>query len=430
MGQTVHRAVVLCYTFAWMSLLTVSDTISIQCTIEITQDMMTRLMKMEQTDIGCVAAWNGLQAHLQQTHQNLTACHQREESSRALETPLASCQPLIDQMGKQADDIHRMINADLKGQLLYEQVEIAKAKRDFTRLQKQLKDVQSEFQGFYQRLLLLYVDLGDERRALYYYHLLVSLKKPNLFETILKFVYTSPRHENRRLENLLALVKHLPTATEQMELYKMIQPEIMKRTTQNLSFLAMIASLDMGKFVNQKQQSEFKTLRNAMFQLIMKRWKFHMLGGNYQDIIAFSKKYPDYYQQIGTQIATVHPQYWFKFSYSQFATYPNLLRLPKQRLEAFRTIVKQVKQRNKKYFPYYLAKLAKQVDICEKYIKQYYDELDTKDEMMKLKQQFSEFDKTNGYEYYLKNVDKLTKTKPPIPANANRPAKSGLSGRR
>uniref|UniRef100_A0A1Y9IVB4 Uncharacterized protein n=1 Tax=Anopheles minimus TaxID=112268 RepID=A0A1Y9IVB4_9DIPT len=431
MGSNVQYPFVLCFALCWMSLFVLSDATSISCTIEIPLDMITGLQKTEQTDAGCEESWNGLQALLQQTRQNLTECHQREESSKVLDTPHTSCQPQLEELEKQAEETLRMINADQRSQLLYEEIELAKLKKEFAGLHKQLKSVQDDFKGFYQRLLLIYIDLGDIRRTLYYYHLLVSLKEPNLFRTIVNFVYTSQKHENRRLENLLALVKHLPTTAEQKELYSMIQPEIMKRNTQHFSFLAMIASLDMGKFVDGKEQSEFKTLRDAMFQLVMKRWKFQMLGGNYQDIVNFAKKYPTYFQQISVRVATVHPQYWFKFSYSQFVTYPNRLPLPKQKLEAFQTILRQVKQRNKTYFPYFLAKLAVQVDICEKYIKQNYNELDTKDELVKLKLQFSDFEKTNGYEYYLKNVDKLTKTKPPMPANPNRPkTRGGLTGRR
>uniref|UniRef100_A0A2C9GUN0 Uncharacterized protein n=1 Tax=Anopheles culicifacies TaxID=139723 RepID=A0A2C9GUN0_9DIPT len=431
MGLNVQHSVVLYCFIASTSLFAVRDTVSTSCTIELPQYMITRLMKTEQTGAGCEEAWTGLQAQLQQTHQNLTECHQREESPKVLDTPQTSCQQPLEQLRKQAEDALRMLNAYHKRQLQYEQGELVKSKKEHTTLQKQLKSVQDELKGMYQHLLLLYIDLGDVRRALYYYHILVSLKEPNLFGTIVKFVYSSKKHENRRLENLLALVKHLPTASEKKELYGIIQPEIMKRETQHFSFLALIVSLDMGKFVNEKQQSNFKTLRDAMFQHVIKRWKFQMLGGNYRDIVDFAKKYPDYFQKIGVRIATVRPQYWFKFSYSQFVTYPNLLPLPKQRLEALQTIIRQVKQRNKTYFSYYLAHLAKQVDICEKYIQQHYRELDIKEELVKLKLQFSDFDKAKGYEYYLKNVKDLTKTKPPLPANPNRPKTRGvLSGRR
>ncbi|XP_049287221.1 uncharacterized protein LOC125765788 [Anopheles funestus] len=427
MGLYLQHTVVLCFSLLWMPL----PSTSIPCTIEVMQDMMSRLLKTEQTESGCEGVWHSLQAHLQQTHQNLTECYQREDSFKGLETPHSTCQPLLDEMEKQASKKLEMINADMQRKLLYEQVEIAKTRKEIGKLQKQLTSIQDEFKGFYQRLLLLHIHAGDRRRALHYYHVLVSLKEPNLLQTIVKFVYTSVRHENHRLENLLALVKYLPTKHEQMTLYRLIQPEIMNRTTQHFSFLAIIASLDMNKFVKEKEETEYKKLRDALFNLVMKRWQFQMLGGNYQDIVAFAKKYPGYFQKIGEQVALIYPKYWFQFSYSQYVTYPNLLPLPKQRLQAFRVIMRQIKQRNKTHFSYYLAKLAKQVDICEKYIKQHYDELKTKDQLIKLKQQFSDFDKTNGYEYYLKNVDKLTKTKPPIPANALRPkARDGRTGRR
>ncbi|XP_053662596.1 uncharacterized protein LOC128711733 [Anopheles marshallii] len=423
MGSNVPHLLV--WSLVWIALLAVGEANSSPCTIEIAQGMLTGLMRTKQTDTGCEGAWNGLQAHLQQAQQNLTECHQRAESSDDVDTAQTSCKQSFSELEKQMAQAREKLNADMKRKLQYEIIETAKAKREMVKLKSQLKTVQVEFKEFYQRLLLVYIDAADTRGALHYYHLLVSLNETNLLKTVVKFVYISPRHANRRLENLLALVKHLPTANEQMELYRLVQPEIMKSTTQQLSYLAMIASLDMGRFVKEKQETDFKTMRDTMFKHILARWKFQMLSGNYQDVVAFAKKYPQYYKKIGARIATVQPQYWFKFSYSQFVTYPNLLPLPNQRLVAFETIARQVKERNKTHFPYYLAKLAKQVDICEKYIKQNYDELDSKEEVVKLKMKFLEFDKKNGYEYYLKNTDSLTKKKPPIPGTASKPRNRG-----
>ncbi|XP_052901134.1 uncharacterized protein LOC128307371 [Anopheles moucheti] len=429
MGSNIPHVLML--SLVWISLLAVGEANSTPCTIEIPQYMLTGLMKTEPTATGCEGAWSGLQTHLQKAHQNLTECHQRAESFEDVDTPQTTCQQLSDELDKRMEQTRVKLSADMKRKLQYEQIEVAKMRNEMVKLKNQLKSVQLEFKNYYHRLLLLYVDSADVRSAMYYYHLLVSLKEPNLLKTVVKFVYISKRHENRRLENLLALAKHLPTASEQMDLYRLIQPEIVNRVTQQVSYLAMIASLDMDKFVKEKEESEFKKLRDAMFKIVLARWKYQMLGGNYRDVVTFAKNYPQYFEKIGVRMATVAPQYWFQFSYSQFVTYPNLLTLPKHRLVAFQTIRRQVKERNKSHFSYYLAKLAKQVEICEKYIKQNYNELDYKEELVTLKMKFREFDNKNGYEYYLKNADKLTKTKPPVPAKPGKPRnRGGLNGRR
>ncbi|XP_050069867.1 uncharacterized protein LOC126557978 [Anopheles maculipalpis] len=401
------------------------------CNVQVTQDMIIRLIKTNHTEGDCAKSWNNLQAYLEQTRQNLNECLQREESAGASDAAATGCQPLFEKFENETEEVRRKLNTAMQNRLLHEQIEIAKAKNAIARIQKELKSAQSEFHGYYQELLLIYIDAGDTRRALHYYHRLVFLKEPNLPVTMVRFVYSSTKHENRRLENLLALVKRLPKPEEQLTLYKMVQPEIMKRTTQHYSFLGMVVALEMDRFIQEKEESELKKLRDTLFVHAMKQWKSQMMGGTYQDIVAFAKKYPDHYEKIAARIVWVPVKYWYRFSYSQFVTFPNLLPLPKQRLESFRVIMRQIKERNKTYFDYYLAKLAQQVDICEKYIKKQYNELEGKDELIKLKTQFSEFDKKNGYDYYLKNVAKLTKTKPPIPANPNRPSsRGGLDGRR
>uniref|UniRef100_A0A182T5H0 Uncharacterized protein n=1 Tax=Anopheles maculatus TaxID=74869 RepID=A0A182T5H0_9DIPT len=430
MGSNARPTIVLCLSLVSMAIPALSEAVaSLPCKVQVTNNMMTRLLKTNRTEGECAETWTSLQAYLEQITQNLTECMQREVSAQASDAAATACQPLFEKLEQQSEEIRRQINTDMQDKLLHEQIEIAKAKNAIERIKKELKTVQAEIKGYYQQLLLIYIDAGDIRRALRYYHRLVFLKEGNLPATILGFVYVSPKHENRRLENLLALVKRLPTPDEQMTLYKLIQPQVMNRTTQHYSFLGMLAALDMDRFIKEKEESEFKKLRDTMYMHVMKHWKFQMLGGKFQDVVAFAKKYPDLYDRIAARMAFVQPQYWYKFSYSQFVTFPNLLPRPNHRLAAFREILRQVKQRNKHHFPYYLAKLAKQVDICEQYIKKEHNELDGKEELIKLKTQFSDFDKSNGYDYYLKNVDKLTKTKPPIPGNSNRP-RGGLTGRR
>ncbi|XP_035917916.1 uncharacterized protein LOC118515431 [Anopheles stephensi] len=432
MGRNVQPTIALSLSLLCLALLALIEASAPPpCKVKVTYSMMSRLTSKNRTEGDCAEAWMDLQSYLQQTAQNLTECLEREASATASDAAATACQPLFEQLEQESEAVRLQLNKDMQNKLLYEEIEIAKAKNAIARIKKEIVSVQGEFKGYYQQLLLIYIDAGDTRRALRLYQRLVYLKETNLQQTMLGFVYSSPKYENRRLENLLALVKRLPTPDEQMSLYRLIQPQVMNRTTQYYSFLGMIAALDMDRFIQEKEESPFKKLRDAMFFNAMKRWKFQMLSGNFKDVAEFARKYPDYYDKISTRVAFVQPQYWFKFSYSQFVTYPNLLPKPKHRLEAFREILRQVKKRNTVYYDYYLAKLAKQVDICEKYIKKQNNELEGKEDLIKLKTQFSEFDKKHDYEYYLKNVDKLTKNKPPLPANPNRPkTRGGLNGRR
>uniref|UniRef100_A0A240PM64 Uncharacterized protein n=1 Tax=Anopheles epiroticus TaxID=199890 RepID=A0A240PM64_9DIPT len=398
------------------------------CTVDITESMITGLMRTEQVEPGCEGAWSSLMTFLQKTRNNLTDCREREEDASTDGLSNLSCQQLLDEQQKNANQSHLALDKELRSKSLYEQVELSKVKQEQRRIQGEIDSMRTELNGHYQQLLLLYIDAAETRRAFRYYQHLVSLQQSNLPQQLIKFVYAAQRHENRRLQNLLSLIRFLPTRREKRTLYQLLQPEIMKRPTQNQSSLAMLASLEMGLLAGQHEKSDYKKLRDAMFDYVLTRWKMVRLGGNYRDIVSFATNHPDLYKQIGVQLATVHPNYWWKFSFSQFITYPNKLPLPQQRMEAFQKIMFQLKQRNKQQFTYHLAKFAPQLDVFERFLKGRDDEMDWREDLLKLKGAFADFDKKKDYAYYLKNSSTIVKQHERAAKGNSRNSRRGLSG--
>uniref|UniRef100_A0A1Y9H244 Uncharacterized protein n=1 Tax=Anopheles dirus TaxID=7168 RepID=A0A1Y9H244_9DIPT len=385
------------------------------CQLELTQAMLQRLTKTNEQD--CAKLWSNLREHLYRTHQNLTSCRQREETSKEAETAGASCQPQLDDAMRRANETHRQITAKKESQVWLIKLEGMKSKSAVRPLRASIQNITAERKGLYQSLLLLYIDAGNVRRTLSYYHRLRALKEPNLHATMVRFTYSSARHETRRLENLLTVTRHLPTDTEKMALYRLVHPEIVKRKTQSLRYVAMVAALDLAAIVlSPKYRGQDRQLYQTLFEGVMKQFKRDMLAGNYRDIIDFATNYPTYFDQVEARIAFIGPKIWPRINYDQYVTYANRLPQAKQRLQALRQMLLQIRRNNKQNFAYHLAKLAKQVDICETFMKGRHGELKDRDDLVQLKLQFAELDPSKNYEHYLK----LQVTRPPVSRRRSR----------
>lgn len=423
-----------CCLLSFIAMAVLCSASSAACTLQVPETMITRLLQADQPAGGCAAAWDSLLSRLEQMRHNLTGCSERETTNPAPPDDTrtnAPCQLLLDELQRKGNQTLLQLDKEMASKALYERIELAKVAQDQDRIQQAIETMRTEQRNHRQQLLLLYLDAADLRQALHQYQLLVAQGDRHLPQQIVKFVYAAPRHENRRLENLLDLVRQLPARQDQRTLYQLLQPEIMKRPTQNQSTLAMLTALEMGQVV--EGNGELKKQQDAMYQLVLKRWMFLRLAGQYREIVQFATKHPRLFEQIGAKIATIDPKYWWKFSFTQFVTYPNLLPLPEQRLEAFRTIMKQLKQRNGKFFADHLAKLAPQIERCEQFLRQQKKELEWKDELVKLKRQFADFDRRKDYAYYLKNSKALIKKyADAAKQNKNRQPgrRGGLAGRR
>nr|AAO06843.1 putative salivary protein SG1A [Anopheles stephensi] len=167
MGRNVQPTIALSLSLLCLALLALIEASAPPpCKVKVTYSMMSRLTSKNRTEGDCAEAWMDLQSYLQQTAQNLTECLEREASATASDAAATACQPLFEQLEQESEAVRLQLNKDMQNKLLYEEIEIAKAKNAIARIKKEIVSVQGEFKGYYQQLLLIYIDAGDTRRAL------------------------------------------------------------------------------------------------------------------------------------------------------------------------------------------------------------------------------------------------------------------------
>ncbi|XP_053678709.1 uncharacterized protein LOC128729084 [Anopheles nili] len=363
------------------------------CMLDVTKDMLNSLMISKQSELSCEDLWSNILSQISSTHQNLTDCQKHEQNFQSPITNFNSCQQLVEDVKNNTFLEHENLIAKINSKLVETKQKVEKEQQKTINSQRDIENIRKEIQTFYHDLLLLNIDLGDVRQAIKYYRLFKLYQNASkLVNSLIQSAYRDKKHENKRLENLLAFVRNLASSSDKVLLYRLIQGEIMKRTTQNLSYLAMIASLDMAKVVFKKEYKEDQKLYLKMFEQILRRWRFQILSGNYKDIVDFAIRYPLYFEMVESRIPTINSKIWPQISFNQFTTYPNQLPLLKQRLEAFRIIMLQIKQRNKINFANRLSMLAKQISICETFMKNQKNDQSGQELLLKLKIQFSDFD--------------------------------------
>uniref|UniRef100_A0A182QV89 Uncharacterized protein n=1 Tax=Anopheles farauti TaxID=69004 RepID=A0A182QV89_9DIPT len=399
------------------------------CQLDTTQDMLQRLLKTSAQ--GCETLWQNVQTLVIATGQNLTECERLENGSGVVGPTDASCRTQLEAAKRQAKETRKQIATDLEAKLAVEKQEGVKVRSAIASIKAEQTKVTMEMKGLYHSLLLLYIDIGSLRRALKYYHRLRALKEPRLESAMVNFTFGSYRYETQRLENLLTVVRHLPTAADKLVLYRLIQPKIMAKDPKGLPTEMMVAALDMGQLVRGvKNAGNDRQMYDHLHERILRRFKYLILAGNFREVAHFARKYPTYYDQIGPSVATVVPNLWPAINFNQYVGFPNTLPKATHRLRALLEIMKQIKQRNKKNFHDRLVALAKQVDICEQFMRDQKGDLSGADDLVKLKRQFADPDSTKSYEYYLQQQVKRIQQRPPVSVQRKNAQKKKAQGGR
>uniref|UniRef100_A0A182QJG7 G-protein coupled receptors family 1 profile domain-containing protein n=1 Tax=Anopheles farauti TaxID=69004 RepID=A0A182QJG7_9DIPT len=378
------------------------------CVFEVSQGMMRGLIGAEQASEQCDEVWARLLVHVHYTCKNLTTCQERELASVDPEPTFADCQRRLRNAQLDLQDDQRYHVHGMQQQIQRHEWNVKKYQAEQQSLLAEFAKVNQQFKGYYRELLFVNVAAGGTKTALRYYHLYLEGQPPGqLLNDLVAAVYREPGRENERLENLLDFVRKLAGNSVKLALYELIMAEVDKRPEQRDSYLAVMATLDLGRIAFLSREG-FETLKrfNPIFVAGLGHLQKKLVAGEYDEIIKFATGNPDLFEQIETRFVTLEPQVWSKLDFAQFVSYPNRLPLARQRLEAIRVILAQVIQYNKHDFRDRLVRLAKEVDQCEQFLKQGKSTQAEHTKLSGVKEQFAKLDPERGYEHYLKESQK------------------------
>uniref|UniRef100_A0A240PL33 Uncharacterized protein n=1 Tax=Anopheles epiroticus TaxID=199890 RepID=A0A240PL33_9DIPT len=379
------------------------------CVINVNQDMVQRLVSVDHpTQLSCDTLWNSVAHHLTSTRRNLSACEAAELTvNLSAEPSVADCQQTLDDGRQIAEANARAYTGGMQRKIQQSELDTKTSQREVMGIHNQITRVTDELKSSYRTLVLLNVRAGASKQALKYYHRYLEGHQPGrLLNAIIDAVYKDPEHETERFEYLLDFARKLPGKSLRISFYKLINEEMQKHPAQRDSYLAMIATLDLGKVLFSDDNYEARNLYNDMFRPALKLLRDAVLAGSYDEIVTFASKYPDHFEQIENQLSTLETAVWHRVNFDEFVTYPNRLPLARQRLEAFRMILLQINQHNKSNFAERLVKVAREVDQCETFLKDGKNEQADQQKLATVKQLFAKRDSNRDYDHYLKESKK------------------------
>uniref|UniRef100_A0A182MZN1 SG1B-like salivary protein n=1 Tax=Anopheles dirus TaxID=7168 RepID=A0A182MZN1_9DIPT len=373
-----------------------------QCLIGVSAQVLAALSDSLRTELKCEDLWNSMLLRYHHTRTNLTECLARAGGD-ATPAPVSSfCQLLLDDVERQLDQEHRQSLADVERKLHVAQQEARTHHDEKVALESQLHRLQDDRDELYLELLLAHIAIGDAQQAKRYYELYPA-KDPadKLHAQIVRSVYRVAKYQDQRLLNLVLFVRTLAGTEPKLALYRLMRDEILKRPSQRDTYVAAIFALSLG--ADGDVRARDPRLYTDTMGPVEKRWKDQLYHGQFNEVADFARRFAAHFAEMQKSLATVDGGRWLQLNFARFVAYPNALPLPKQRLEAFRQILDQVRQRNPNNSHSYLVQTAKQFDICEAFIKKSKVDASVTQTLEQLRKRFAEFSRKE-YGVYLREA--------------------------
>uniref|UniRef100_A0A182S5U9 Uncharacterized protein n=1 Tax=Anopheles maculatus TaxID=74869 RepID=A0A182S5U9_9DIPT len=393
-----------------LSAVFVAGTPAKDCVINVSENMVRRLSDSKGIGVPCKLMWDNLLLRVRYTHDNLTACQDRESTANPKEPSTVDCQRQLEDAKLEIQGDYNYYSATMAKKVQLNEWDTIRFKREQAALQNEIQKINTESESMHRELIFLNIRAGSIKQALRYYHRYLQGKRPGqLLQDLVDWVYREPAQDNERLRQLLDFTRQLPNPSVKLTVYHLIHTAMNNHPNQHDSYLAMIVALDVGRIAYQNATQNNLVARQLyldIFQPALAYLKRVVESGNYDELVTFAATHPAHFEQVETRLATMDTSVWNRADFERFVTYPNRLPLAKQRLEAFRMLVLQIKQRNKTNFDDRLVQVARELEQCEAFVRHGKNDPIDLDNLRTVKALFSKLDPSREYDHYLERAKK------------------------